>query len=232
MWRPGPRPAPLGRSGHIYGVPSRPKHPAQPLALDVGSPRAALVAGKGYFFASVRGSPHPTGPACSHDPCASKTISARLPPARFANGRWPVPWRGAGLRGRQDRRWPGTVARGDVCHHVGAYENPRAPRRSPASAHPRASCAQPRARSPMACRRAIVRAYAAHCMATSSGAYPPPPRSYPSRPPPASGRLAPHPLGSRLHALRAPLLRSLLTAINYTDCIERMLADLQACPAG
>ena len=87
VWRPGPRPAPLGRPGHISGVPSRPKHPAQPLALDVGSPRAALVAGKGYFFASVRGSPHPTGPACSHDPCASKTISARLPPARFANGR-------------------------------------------------------------------------------------------------------------------------------------------------
>ena len=68
-------------------MPSRPKHPAQPLALDVGSPRAALVAGKGYFFASVRGSPHPTGPACSHDPCASKTISARLHHARFANGR-------------------------------------------------------------------------------------------------------------------------------------------------
>ena len=87
MWRPGPRPAPLGRPGHISGVPSRPKHPAQPLALDVGSPRAALVAGKGYFFASVRGSPHPTGPAYLHDPCASKTISARLPPARFANGR-------------------------------------------------------------------------------------------------------------------------------------------------
>ena len=43
--RPGPRPAPLGRPGHISGVPSRPKHPAQPLALDVGSPRAALVAG-------------------------------------------------------------------------------------------------------------------------------------------------------------------------------------------
>jgi len=73
--RPGPRPAPLGRPGHISGVPSRPKYPAQPLALDVGSPRAALVAGKGYFFASVRGSPHPTGPACSHDPCASKLVS-------------------------------------------------------------------------------------------------------------------------------------------------------------
>ncbi len=33
VWRPGPRPAPLGRPGHIPGVPSRPKHPAQPLAL-------------------------------------------------------------------------------------------------------------------------------------------------------------------------------------------------------
>jgi hypothetical protein len=44
-------------------MPSRPKHPAQPLALDVGSPRAAQAAGRGYhdFFASVRGSPHPTG---------------------------------------------------------------------------------------------------------------------------------------------------------------------------
>jgi hypothetical protein len=73
--RPGPRPAPLGRPGHISGVPSRPKHPAQPLALVVGSPRAAQVAGKGYFSASVRGSPHPTGPACSYDPCASKLVS-------------------------------------------------------------------------------------------------------------------------------------------------------------
>jgi hypothetical protein len=105
-------------------VPSRPKHPAQPLALDVGSPRAALVAGKGYFFASVRGSPHPTGPACSYaDPCTSKIISARLHPARFANGRWPVPFRDAGLRGRRDGRSPGTVARGDICIHVGVSTN-------------------------------------------------------------------------------------------------------------
>ena len=78
VWRPGPRPAPLGRPGHISGVPSRPKHPAQPLALDVGSPRAAQVTGKGYFFASVTGSPHPTGPACSHNPCASKSCSGAL----------------------------------------------------------------------------------------------------------------------------------------------------------
>ena len=81
VWRPGPRPTPLrvGRPGHhIYGVPSRPKHPAQPLALDVGSPRADQVAGKGYFFASVTGSPHPTGPACSYDPCASKSCSGAL----------------------------------------------------------------------------------------------------------------------------------------------------------
>jgi hypothetical protein len=73
--RPGPRPAPLGRPGHIPAVPSRPKHPAQPLALDVGSPRADQVAGKGYFFASVRGSPHPTGPACLYDPCSSELVS-------------------------------------------------------------------------------------------------------------------------------------------------------------
>ena len=46
--------------------------PAQPLALDVGSPRAALVTGRGYFFASVTGSPHPTGPACSYDELRSQ----------------------------------------------------------------------------------------------------------------------------------------------------------------
>ena len=92
VWRPGPRPAPLGRPGYITGVPSRPKHPAQPLALDVGSPRAAQVAGKGYFFASVRVSPHPTGPACSHDPCASKSCSGALPPCavRERQGARPV----------------------------------------------------------------------------------------------------------------------------------------------
>jgi len=77
-WRPGPRPAPLGRPGHISGVPSRPKHPAQPLALDVGSPRAGLVAGKGYNSSHVTRSPHPTGSACSHDPCASKSCSGAL----------------------------------------------------------------------------------------------------------------------------------------------------------
>ena len=31
-------------------MPSRPKHPAQPLALDVGSPRAALVTGTWINF--------------------------------------------------------------------------------------------------------------------------------------------------------------------------------------
>ena len=78
VWRPGPGPAPLGRPGHISGVPSLPKHPAQPLALVVGSPRAALVAGKGYNSSHVTRSPHPTGPACSHDPCASKSCSGAL----------------------------------------------------------------------------------------------------------------------------------------------------------
>ncbi len=38
-----------------------PKHPAQPPRPRCGLPRAAQAAGKGYFFASVRGSPHPTG---------------------------------------------------------------------------------------------------------------------------------------------------------------------------
>ena len=78
--RPGPRPAPLGRPGHISGVtvPSRLEGQVQPLALDVGSPHAAQMTGKGYFFASVRGSPHPTGPACSYDPCASKSCSGAL----------------------------------------------------------------------------------------------------------------------------------------------------------
>jgi hypothetical protein len=76
--RPGPRPAPLRRPGHISGVPSRPKHPAQPLARDVGSPHAALVTGKGYNSSHVTRSPHPTGPACSHDPCASKSCSGAL----------------------------------------------------------------------------------------------------------------------------------------------------------
>ncbi len=80
MWRPGPRPALLGRPGHIPGVPSPPKHPAQPLALDVGSPRAALVTGKGYNSSHVTRSPHPTGPACSHDPFASKSCSGALAP--------------------------------------------------------------------------------------------------------------------------------------------------------
>jgi hypothetical protein len=41
----------------------------------VGSPRPSQAAGTGYFFASVTGSPHPTGPARSHDPCAFKHIS-------------------------------------------------------------------------------------------------------------------------------------------------------------
>jgi len=37
-WRPGSRPALLGRPGQIPGVPSRPKRPAQPLVRDVGCP--------------------------------------------------------------------------------------------------------------------------------------------------------------------------------------------------
>jgi hypothetical protein len=113
----------LRRPVQIPGVPSRPKRPAQPLALDVGSPRAALVAGNCINSSHVTRSPHPTGPACSHDPCAFVYIFWRLPPARFANGRGPVPLRDAGLRGRRDRRWPAAVARGDVCFHVGVITN-------------------------------------------------------------------------------------------------------------
>ena len=59
-------------------MPSSPKHPAQPHALVVGSPHAALVTGKGYNSSHVTRSPHPTGPACSHDPCASKSCSGGL----------------------------------------------------------------------------------------------------------------------------------------------------------
>ena len=57
------------------------------------APRAAqvTVTGRGYFFASVTRSPHPTAPACSYDPCASKAISARLPCAvRERQGARPV----------------------------------------------------------------------------------------------------------------------------------------------
>jgi hypothetical protein len=66
------------RAYNMACLPARNMDPAQPLALDVGSPRAAQAAGTGYFFASVRGSPHPTGPACSYDPCASKSCSGAL----------------------------------------------------------------------------------------------------------------------------------------------------------
>ena len=50
-------------------------------------------------------------------------LGARLHPARFANGRRPVPFRDEGLRGRRDGRWPGAVARGDICIHVGVSTN-------------------------------------------------------------------------------------------------------------
>jgi hypothetical protein len=89
--RLGPRPAHLGRPGHIPGVPSRPKNPAQPLALDVGSPRAAQVTGTCINSSHVTRLSHPTGPACSHDICAFVYIFWRLYPARFATGRWPRP---------------------------------------------------------------------------------------------------------------------------------------------
>jgi hypothetical protein len=104
VWRPGSRPALLGRPEQIPGVPSRPNPPAQPLALDVGSPRAAQAAGTGCFFRASQVCPiQPARPA--HKTHARSKISrARLDPARFANGRWPVPFRGAGLRARRDRR--------------------------------------------------------------------------------------------------------------------------------
>ena len=73
--RPGSRPALLGRPRYVPGVPSRPKHPAQPLALDVGSPRAAQAAGTGYNSSHVTRSPHPTGPAGVYDPSSFKNIS-------------------------------------------------------------------------------------------------------------------------------------------------------------
>ena len=41
-------------------------------------------------------------------------LGARLHPAQLASGRWPVPFRDAGLRGRRNRRWSGTVARSDI----------------------------------------------------------------------------------------------------------------------
>jgi hypothetical protein len=104
VWRPGSRPALLGRPEQIPGVPSRPKPPAQPLALDLGSPRAAQAAGTGCFFGASQVCPiQPARPA--HKTHArSKVSRARLDPARFANGRWPVPFRGAGLRAPRDRR--------------------------------------------------------------------------------------------------------------------------------
>ena len=43
--------------------PGRQKHPTQPLALDVGSPRAAQAAGTCINRSHVTLSPHPTGPA-------------------------------------------------------------------------------------------------------------------------------------------------------------------------
>jgi hypothetical protein len=48
---------------------------------------------------------------------------APLRGSRTAGG--PVPWRDAGLRGRRDRRWPGSMARGDVCRHVEVSTNAR-----------------------------------------------------------------------------------------------------------
>ncbi len=62
-------------------MPSRPKHPAQPLALDVGSPRADLAAtrpGKAKcFFSSFTLARSPWAskqPGCSHDLCAFKFV--------------------------------------------------------------------------------------------------------------------------------------------------------------
>jgi hypothetical protein len=58
--RPGSRPALLSesmtRAGRVFGVPSRPKHPAQPLApdRDMGAPRAAAAQGGGTLAVSPR----------------------------------------------------------------------------------------------------------------------------------------------------------------------------------
>ena len=69
-----------------------------------GLPRAAQAAGTGYFFASVTGSPHATGPARSHDPCAFKNISGAFESCAVRERQVAVQIRGAGLRGRRDRR--------------------------------------------------------------------------------------------------------------------------------
>ena len=98
----------------------RPSHCTVPRR---GLPRAALAAGTCINASHVTRSPDPTGPACSHDQCASKTISARLHLSRLANGRWPISFREAGLRGRRNRRWPGGAARGNICIHVGVSTN-------------------------------------------------------------------------------------------------------------
>ena len=113
---PDPAPRSSGDQGsYLACLPAQNVRPSHSESSLRGLPRAAQAAWSGYFFASVTGSPHPIGPARSQDPRAFKKISrARLNPARLANGRWPVPFRGAGLRGRRDRRYPGSVARGGI----------------------------------------------------------------------------------------------------------------------
>ena len=103
-WRPGSRPALLGRPKQIPGVPSRPKHPSQPLVRDVGCPAPPRRPGQAISLRASQVCPiQPARPAHTTH-ARSKPSRVRLNPARFANGRLPVPFRGAGLRGRRDRR--------------------------------------------------------------------------------------------------------------------------------
>jgi hypothetical protein len=75
-WRPGSRPALLGRPEPADTWRAFPPQKSGPATRPRrGLPRAAQAAGIGYFFASVTGSPHPTGPARSQDPRAFKNIS-------------------------------------------------------------------------------------------------------------------------------------------------------------
>jgi hypothetical protein len=98
----------------------------------VGSLRAAQAAGNGHFFSSVVRSPHPTGPACSHAPCASKAISARLQlcilrrgsltsggSSRTAGGPSRFETQDCAADGTADSPAEACAARSDICNHAG-----------------------------------------------------------------------------------------------------------------
>jgi hypothetical protein len=89
-------------------VRSRPKHPAQPFALDVGSPRAAQAAGtcinESHVARFARSNQPGLFAQLSYSCAFVYIFLRRLHPARFANGRRPVPFRDARLHGRRDRR--------------------------------------------------------------------------------------------------------------------------------